>query len=210
MDAAQSDTSFRLGSAGVLSGSVIRTSCRHRSNGQPTGSFLQKAGAPAAVPNTQQTRARRSITNQDLEVYRKARVDSELAYEKERKELGLPSAEERRREAAEIQDRTLDQVRSMRAQEEAYWRSRAEALRAEFERSQPQLLAWLQRQVPAMYSKAYRFNGEMEEIADYVGEDVSAEEMFDAFADFYTRLAADYEGAQAEVGALTAFLKPKQ
>ena len=34
--------------------------------------------------------------------------------------------------------------------------------------------------------------------------------MFDAFADFYTRLAADYEGAQAEVGALTAFLKPKQ
>ena len=50
----------------------------------------------------------------------------------------------------------------------------------------------------------------MEEISDYVGEDVSAEEMFDAFADFYTRLAADYEGAQAEVGALTAFLKPKQ
>jgi len=61
-----------------------------------------------------------------------------------------------------------------------------------------------------MYSKAYRFVGEMEEIADYVGEDQSAEEMFDSFADFYTRLAADYEGAQAEVGALTAFLKPKQ
>jgi Domain of unknown function (DUF1932). len=61
-----------------------------------------------------------------------------------------------------------------------------------------------------MYSKAYRFVGEMEEISDYVGEDVSAEEMFDAFADFYTRLAADYEGPQTEVGALTAFLKPKQ
>ena len=61
-----------------------------------------------------------------------------------------------------------------------------------------------------MYSKAYRFVGEMEEIADYVGEDVSAQEMFDAFADFYTRLAADFEGKQEEVAALTAFLKPKQ
>ena len=55
-------------------------------------------------------------------------------------------------------------------------------------------------QIPAMYSKAYRFVGEMEEISDYVGEDVSAQEMFDAFADFYTRLAADFEGKQAEVG----------
>ncbi len=84
----------------------------------------------------------------------------------------------------------------------------ADGLRAELERSQPALLPWLQRQIPAMYPKAYRFVGEMEEISDYVGEDVSAQEMFDAFADFYTRLAADYEGKQAEVGALATFLKP--
>jgi 3-hydroxyisobutyrate dehydrogenase-like beta-hydroxyacid dehydrogenase len=86
----------------------------------------------------------------------------------------------------------------------------AEGLRMELERSQPALLPWLQRSIPAMYSKAYRFVGEMEEIADYVGEDPSAQEMFDAFADFYTRLAADFEGKQEEVKALTAFLKPKQ
>jgi putative dehydrogenase len=86
----------------------------------------------------------------------------------------------------------------------------AEGLRAELERSQPALLPWLQRQIPAMYPKAYRFVGEMEEISDYVGEDVSAQEMFDAFADFYTRLAADYDGKQDEVGALASFLKPKQ
>jgi 3-hydroxyisobutyrate dehydrogenase-like beta-hydroxyacid dehydrogenase len=86
----------------------------------------------------------------------------------------------------------------------------AEGLREELERSQPALLPWLQRSVPAMYSKAYRYVGEMEEISDYVGEDISAQEMFDAFADFYTRLAADYDGPQAEVGALSAFLKPKQ
>jgi putative dehydrogenase len=85
-----------------------------------------------------------------------------------------------------------------------------EGLRAELERSQPALLPWLQRSVPAMYAKAYRYIGEMEEIADYVGEDGPAREMFDAFADFYTRLAADFDGRQDEVSALTAFLKPKQ
>ncbi len=86
----------------------------------------------------------------------------------------------------------------------------ADGLRAELERSQPSLLPWLQRSIPAMYAKAYRYVGEMEEIADYVGEDDSAREMFDAFADFYTRLAADFDGSQDEVNVLTAFLKPKQ
>jgi hypothetical protein len=50
----------------------------------------------------------------------------------------------------------------------------------------------------------------MEEIADYVGEGTCAQEIFDAVADLYTRLAADIEGKQDEVKALTAFLKPKQ
>jgi len=86
----------------------------------------------------------------------------------------------------------------------------AGGLRMELERSQPALLPWLQRSIPAMYSKAYRFVGEMEEIADYVSEDASAQEMFDAFADFYTRLAADFDGKQEEVKALTTFLAPKK
>ena len=86
----------------------------------------------------------------------------------------------------------------------------AEGLRAELERSQPALLPWLQRSVPAMFSKAYRYVGEMEEISAYVSEDQSAKQMFDAFADFYTRIAADYDGDKAEVTAMTEFLKPKQ
>ena len=110
---------------------TVDIAATERANGEPNGSFLQKSTAPADAPNTQQPRATRSITNQDLEVYRKARVEGERAYEEQRRELGLPSAEERRREVAEIEDRTLEQVRSMRAQEEAYWRSRAEAARAE-------------------------------------------------------------------------------
>jgi hypothetical protein len=46
--------------------------------------------------------------------------------------------EDRQREVAEIQDRTLEQVRTMRAQEEAYWRTRAEAMRAEMAASEAQ------------------------------------------------------------------------
>ena len=86
----------------------------------------------------------------------------------------------------------------------------ADKLRGELDRSHPAFMTNFHRAIPDMFDKAYRFVGEMEEISDYVGEDVSAQEMFDAFADFYTRLAADFEGPQTEVGALTAFLKPKQ
>ena len=127
---------------------TVDIAATERANGEPTGSLLRKAAAPAVVPQPPQrpTRAARSITNQDLEVHRKARVENELAYEKQRQELGLPSAEERRREVAAIEDRTLEQVRSMRAQEESYWRARAEALRAEMEangaRQRPEQLPW--------------------------------------------------------------------
>jgi hypothetical protein len=105
-----------------------------RANGEAQGAFMMKAAAPRTpVERTPQTRpaAARSITNADLEKYRRTRVDSEKEYETRSRELGLPSLEDRRREVAEIQDRTVEQVRNMRAQEEAYWRSRAEALRAE-------------------------------------------------------------------------------
>jgi hypothetical protein len=110
---------------------TVDVAATERANGARTGSLLQKAAAAPVVPVTPQRRAGRSITNQDLEVYRKARLDSEAAYEKQREELGLPSAEERRREVADIQERTLEQVRRMREQEEVYWRTRAEAARAE-------------------------------------------------------------------------------
>ena len=61
-----------------------------------------------------------------------------------------------------------------------------------------------------MFDKAYRFVGEMEEIAEFVGEDKPAQQMYEAIAEFYTRIAADHEGKQEETDALAAFLKPKQ
>src|SRR5215208_1547663 len=136
---------------------TVDIAATERANGAPTGSLLQKADAPRPVPATPQTRAGRSITNKDLEVYRKARVENELAYEKQRQELGLPSAEDRRREVAAIEDRTVEQVRSMRAQEEAYWRSRADALRAEMSVKQAEFESLRQR--PEEIPWSYPFGG---------------------------------------------------
>jgi len=85
----------------------------------------------------------------------------------------------------------------------------ADKLRGELERSHPAFVANFQRAVPDMFDKAYRFVGEMEEIADFVGEDKQAEQMYRAIADFYTRIAADHEGKHEETGALAAFLKKK-
>jgi putative dehydrogenase len=79
-------------------------------------------------------------------------------------------------------------------------------LRVELERSHPSLVASFTRAVPDMFPKAYRFVGEMEEIADFVGEDEAAKKMYLAFADFYTRIAADLEGKKDETGALAKFL----
>ena len=85
----------------------------------------------------------------------------------------------------------------------------AEALRAELAESQPHLTAWLSRQVPNMYAKAYRWVAEMEEIAGFVGEDAAAREMFEGSARFYEQIAADEAGEKKETAALTAFLGNK-
>src|SRR5215211_5759212 len=121
-----------------------------RANGEAQGSFLRKATAPKTpvepASQTRRTTAGRSITNNDLEKYRRARIEGENEYENRRQELGLPSMEERRREVAAIEDRTLEQVRNMRAQEEALMRSRAEAVRAEMAaneaRQRPEQVPW--------------------------------------------------------------------
>lgn len=120
---------------------TVDVAATERANGEPTGSFLRKATTPNAtrVAAPQREAARRSITNADLEQYRRARVEGEQAYERSRKELGLPSMEERREQAAVIQERTLEQVRNMRKQqaleEEAYWRARADLLRTQMNAS---------------------------------------------------------------------------
>jgi hypothetical protein len=116
--------------------STVDIAATERANGEPSGSLLQKGSAPAPVPQTRQRRqsANRSITNKDLEGYRQARIQSEIAYEKRRKELGLPTAEQQRIESAAIVDRTHQQLLGMKAEDkdaEEYWRGRASNLRSE-------------------------------------------------------------------------------
>ena len=85
----------------------------------------------------------------------------------------------------------------------------AEALKAELAASQPALYGWLTRQMPKMYSKAYRWVAEMEEIAAFVGEDPAAAKFYLGAAELFTRIAADFEGENKETAALDAFCAKK-
>ncbi|HXF89340.1 MAG TPA: DUF1932 domain-containing protein [Xanthobacteraceae bacterium] len=85
----------------------------------------------------------------------------------------------------------------------------AKELRAELERSHPAFVQNFLRAVPDMFGKAYRFVPEMQEIADFVGEDAAARKMHLAFAEFYRRMAKDFEGEKTHADALEKFLAPK-
>ena len=107
-----------------------------RLNNEPRGGFVRR-GTSIADSGTQITRtapAKRTITNRDLEPSMVRRQASEIAYEKHRREIGLPSAEEsRRKAAAELTSFTneLREARSRQEETEAHWRERAFTLRSE-------------------------------------------------------------------------------
>lgn len=86
----------------------------------------------------------------------------------------------------------------------------ADTLHAELSASQPQLMARLSGSVPDMFSKAYRWVAEMEEIGAFVG-DRAEREMYRGIAGLYERLAADMENSKEEIEALAKFFaKPKR
>src|ERR1700757_2764648 len=71
-----------------------------------------------------------------------------------------------------------------------------EALIAELSSSQPEMLARMQRGIPGMYDKAYRWVGEMEEISDFLEETPPSHDMYAAVARLYDYLAAAHADAQ--------------
>ena len=89
----------------------------------------------------------------------------------------------------------------------------ADALYQELALSQPQLLAWLSRQVPRMHPKAYRWVAEMEEIGHFLGDGAPAGDMFAHVARIYQDIA-DAAGAPSDgdaVAQLQAFFaKPDE
>ncbi len=81
-----------------------------------------------------------------------------------------------------------------------------EALLEELQRSQPNILKGISWSVPDMFVKAYRFVGEMEEIAEQSGRKSSAA-IYNGIADLYREIAADQEGPKRDVTVLDQFFK---
>ncbi|KAI5121960.1 hypothetical protein M0805_002031 [Coniferiporia weirii] len=82
----------------------------------------------------------------------------------------------------------------------------ASALLAELHESQPQLLQRITKSVPGMIPKAYRWVGEMEEIANFVGKGEG--DVYKGLAQLYERVdgALERDGKKAgDVGTLLKF-----
>jgi 3-hydroxyisobutyrate dehydrogenase-like beta-hydroxyacid dehydrogenase len=82
----------------------------------------------------------------------------------------------------------------------------APALRRELAASQPQLLKRFATALPDMYPKAYRWAGEMREIAAFAAEDSAAARIYAAIGDLYERIAADCSEGRSEIELIDAFL----
>ncbi|BAN25968.1 NAD(P)-dependent oxidoreductase [Caballeronia insecticola] len=66
-----------------------------------------------------------------------------------------------------------------------------DALLDELAESQPALAAWLAGNVPRMPPKAYRWVAEMEEIAQFIGDELAEHRIYEGAAGLYARLAHD-------------------
>jgi len=86
----------------------------------------------------------------------------------------------------------------------------AEALRAELAASQPDVLRSLERGVPGMFDKAYRWVAEMEEISEFLGE-LPAAPIYQGAARLYEAIAADRAAPAADgpVARLRGFYQRK-
>jgi putative dehydrogenase len=83
----------------------------------------------------------------------------------------------------------------------------ADALFAELNESQAAMLGWLKRSLSRMPPKAYRWVAEMEEIAEFVGDDPAARGLYTGAARFYEQIAHDFAGEKKDVNTLAKFLK---
>jgi len=110
----------------TLQMAAIDVAATERANNESPGALLRRADTAAAVPNSSATRrvsgsgAARSVTNAELEQYAAVRRSSDAAYDRRQKELGLPSLEDSRRQAAaadEVLARTLADRRTAALEE---------------------------------------------------------------------------------------------
>ena len=86
----------------------------------------------------------------------------------------------------------------------------AASLKAELSESLPDVDRKLSKSIPDMYPKAYRWVAEMQEIADFLGEDDPAATIFRGMADLFSRMASDVEGSRVLVGQLDEILGSRE
>lgn len=80
----------------------------------------------------------------------------------------------------------------------------AEALISELNDSQPELLRRITVHVPRMLPKAYRWVGEMEEVAEFVGG--GEEEIYRGLAKVYARVSNSINGDGKDIEVLERFV----
>jgi putative dehydrogenase len=83
----------------------------------------------------------------------------------------------------------------------------AQALHRELAESESNVLASLARRIPGTFAKAYRWEAEMQEIAEFAGEDGSAAQIFEGASTLFARIATDVAGENRETGALLEFFR---
>jgi 3-hydroxyisobutyrate dehydrogenase-like beta-hydroxyacid dehydrogenase len=88
----------------------------------------------------------------------------------------------------------------------------ADTLRAELARTQPDMLVRLERMIPAMFPKAYRWVAEMEQIADFAIEEANGAAIYQGAARLYEGIAAELESdpSSERLVALTSFCEQRR
>ena len=81
----------------------------------------------------------------------------------------------------------------------------ADELMAQLAESQPEFVAYFTGRTPSIFSKAYRWVAEMEEIGAFLGG--PAERIYNGAARVYERLAIDHEGERLEQNAVMELLR---
>ena len=87
----------------------------------------------------------------------------------------------------------------------------ADTLRAELARSQPDMLARLERLVPAMFPKAHRWVAEMEQIAEFAIDETKGAAIYQGAARLYEGVAAEFESdpSSERLRALNSFCRQR-
>jgi 3-hydroxyisobutyrate dehydrogenase-like beta-hydroxyacid dehydrogenase len=83
----------------------------------------------------------------------------------------------------------------------------AKALLSELEHSQPQLLALFKKSLPQMYSKAWRWEFEMQQIAEFSKDNAHIASLYESMGGFYAELGIDWTKSKALSTLIDDFFK---